>query len=57
MELRRLERLAALEYRIDTATDKLRGEIKIGLMDVAQAIEEIKLQLQEVQESQRGNNA
>jgi len=54
MELRRMENLAALEHRIDTATEKLRGEIKIGLMDVSQAIEEIKLQMQEIQNSQAG---
>jgi len=49
MELRRMEKLAALEHRIDTASEKLRGEIKIGLMDVSQEIEEIKLQLQEIE--------
>ena len=54
MELRRLERLAAFEYRIDTVTEKLRVEIKVGLMDVSQAIEEIKLQMQEVQNRQGG---
>ncbi|MEG4917503.1 MULTISPECIES: hypothetical protein [unclassified Microcoleus] len=53
MELKRLEQLAALENRIDTATEKLKVDIKIGLMDTAQAIEEIKLQLQEI-EAQKG---
>lgn len=52
MELRRMEKLAALEHRIDTATEKLGVKIKIGLMDVSQTIEEIKLQLEEAQKSQ-----
>lgn len=48
MELEKMEKLAALEHRIDTATEKLGVKIKIGLMDVSQEIEEIKLQLQEI---------
>ena len=45
MELKKLEALAALEYRIDRATEKLKVDIKIHLMDTAQEIENIRLQL------------
>jgi len=54
MEFERMEKLAALEYRIDRATEKLKVKIKIGLMDVSQAIEEIRIQLQEAQNNQGG---
>ncbi len=56
MELKRMERLAALEHRIDTATEKLRCNIKIGLMDVSQTIEEVKARLEEIQAEKGGKN-
>lgn len=56
MELKKMERLAALEHRIDTATEKLRVEIKTGLMDVAQTIEEVKVRIQEIQAEKGGKN-
>lgn len=60
MELEKLEALAALEHRIDSATEKLKVNIKVGLMDTAQAIEEVNLKLQslgaEAQNRQGGKN-
>lgn len=58
MELKRLEALAALEHRIDSATEKLKVDIKVGLMDTAQAIDEINLKLEslEAQNRQGGKN-
>jgi len=54
MELKKLEALAALEHRIDRATERLKVDIKIHLMDTAQAIEEIRTQLLEAQDRQGG---
>ncbi|MEG4446693.1 hypothetical protein QUB49_33890 [Microcoleus sp. AT9_B4] len=45
MELERMEKLAALEHKIDTARERLRVNIGIRLMDTAQEIENIRLQL------------
>lgn len=53
MEFERMEKLAALKYKIDTATEKLKVEIKCGLMDTAQAIEEIKARLQQIDEENK----
>ncbi|MEG4408924.1 hypothetical protein [Microcoleus sp. MON2_D5] len=52
-----MEKLAALEHRIDTATEKLAIKIKIELMDVSGEIERIKLHLQEIESKKEKGGA
>lgn len=54
MDFEIMEKLAALDHKLNTAIHKLRINIGVGLMDVSAAIRDIELKMFEIQSQKKG---